>query len=138
MSGQERETLRAEFEALHNHFYGYRPFCDDEIGNYAPALVRVRWEFFQAARAAQPAAVAVADIWFEISNAFREGLNGAKHADVATAVHRMRVAYQDAIEQLQPAAPARPANCSNALREAGKSYPRTCASCGLGPCKGGA
>jgi hypothetical protein len=56
--------------------------------------------------APQPAAVA--DIWFEISNAFREGLNGAKHADVATAVHRMRVAYQDAIEQLQPAAPAVP------------------------------
>lgn len=33
---------------------------------------------------------------------------------------------------------ARPASCSNALRASGKPYPRTCASCGLGPCKGGA
>lgn len=36
------------------------------------------------------------------------------------------------------AAPARPANCSQALRASGKPYPRTCASCSLGPCKGGA
>jgi hypothetical protein len=32
--------------------------------------------------------------------------------------------------------PERPANCTYRLREEGKPYPRTCAECGLGPCKG--
>ena len=30
------------------------------------------------------------------------------------------------------------ARCSNTLRTLGRSYPRTCAECGLGPCKTGA
>jgi len=32
----------------------------------------------------------------------------------------------------------RPPGCQQALREAGQPYPRTCAACGLGPCKGSA
>jgi len=30
---------------------------------------------------------------------------------------------------------ARRSECTTALREAGKPYPRTCAVCGLGPCR---
>jgi hypothetical protein len=32
------------------------------------------------------------------------------------------------------AAPVQDSTCNNALREQGKSYPRTCRKCGLGPC----
>lgn len=33
-----------------------------------------------------------------------------------------------------PTLPTGPVNCTHVLRREGKSYPRTCARCGLGPC----